>query len=325
MKQLAPIILFAYNRPVHTRKTIDALKRNVLAQESDLYIFADGPKAGASDEQYKNIQKVRDYLPTISGFKSVNIEVSPKNKGLAKSIIYGVTKIVNQYGRVIVLEDDIITSSHYLQYINQSLELYEGENDVICINGLSIIKDAPISANSYFQYGADCQAWGTWKRGWDLLNLDTQELQRTLLRNRTLRKEFTYNGSYPYMELLQAQIDGRIDSWAICWYATAVIKRKLCLYPSKSLVQNIGYDATGTHTKNSNTYEACILADESVTDFPKIPVNESQIMRKEWERLFREINRKPFSERWRLYKWRLTSTTSSIFRKIGSIIGICKY
>ena len=141
----APIVLFVYNRTEHTKKTIEALLKNPEAKDSELFIFADGPKNTASKEQLCRIEQVREYIQTIKGFKGIHVELSEKNKGLANSIIYGVTKIVNEYGRVIVLEDDIVTSSHFLHYMNQSLELYENEKDVVCINGFSIIKNAKIS------------------------------------------------------------------------------------------------------------------------------------------------------------------------------------
>lgn len=305
----APIILFVYNRPWHTQQTIRALLRNDLAAKSDLFIFADGAKDGASEEQINRVQQVRDYISTIDGFKSVHIEQSGKNKGLANSILYGVTKIVNQYGSVIVLEDDIVTSSHFLEYMNHSLNLYKDDVEVICLNSYSIVKNAPIIDHTYFQFGADCQGWATWKRGWELFNPNAQYLQNILLRNRKLRKLFTYNNTYPYMEMLQDQIDGKIDSWAIRWYAAAVINKKLCLYPSKSLVKNIGFNEGATHTSNSSAYEASIEADETTNDFPRIVVQDSKIMRRELERLYKK-----------LYQKKQVSLQTIIKRKIKNVL-----
>lgn len=290
MKEFAPIVLFVYNRPEHTKRTIESLRRNVLAAESELFIFADGAKDNATNEQKEKVKQVREYLLTIQGFKTISIELSNQNKGLANSIISGVTKIVNKYGRVIVLEDDIITSSHFLEYVNQSLDLYESDEDVVCINSFCLIKKAPIQEHTYFQYGADCQGWATWKRGWDVFNPNGQELMDVLSKNSQLRQIFTYNGAFPYMEMLQGQIDGQIESWAIRWYASAVINKKLCLYPTKSLLQNIGFDKEGTHTQDTEAYEATIAADETTIDFPKIPIQDSKVMRYEWEKLFRRLN-----------------------------------
>lgn len=291
----APIVLFVYNRLWHTQQTVQALLRCELASESDLYIFADGPKADATEEQRIKISDVRNYIHTIKGFSHIFIEEAEKNKGLANSVITGVSKIIEKKGKVIVLEDDIVVSSHFLKYMNQSLDLYENVEKVVCINGFSIIKDAPIKEHTYFQYGADCWGWATWKRGWDIFNPDGQSLMNYFLHNRTLKKRFTYDGSYPYLEMLQSQIDGEIDSWAIRWYASAIVKECLCLYPSRSLVQNIGF-GDGTHCDDPNCYEATITADESLSDFPMIPVRDSWYMRKEWKKLFKKlytIRRKP--------------------------------
>lgn len=311
MGTYAPIILFVYNRPEHTKQTVEALMRNRLAAESELYIFADGTKEGASADQCNRMRQVREYISSITGFKDVHIEVSEKNKGLANSVIYGVTKVVNEHGKVIVLEDDIVTSSHFLEYMNQSLDLYEKDEDVVCVHGYSIIKDAPIKEKTYFQYGADCWGWATWKRGWEIFESDTQKLMDTIKADRTLLRMFTYNGTYPYLEMLLAQIDGKIDSWAVRWYASAVIKKKLCLYPAKSLVQNIGFDSNGTHTQYGESYEASIEADESTFDFPKIAIQESKVMRREWENLFGKLHKKEkismwtkikrYIKRWKMY------------------------
>ena len=125
-----------------------------------------------------------------------------------------------------------------------------------------------------------------------MFNPDARELLDKLQSSHELKQIFTYNESYPYMQMLQDQIDGNVDSWAIRWYASAVINQKLCLYPKKSLIQNIGY-GEGTHTNKANTYEATIMADEGTIDFPKIAIEDSKIMRREWEILFRKLNYMP--------------------------------
>lgn len=306
---MSPIILFVYNRPEHTKRTIEALLKNPEAKESDLFIFADGPKPTASNEQILRIEQVREYIQTIKGFKRIQLELSDKNKGLANSIIYGVTKVVNQFGRVIVLEDDIVTSSQFLYYMNQSLYIYEHDAAVVCVNGYSIVKDAPITEKTYFQYGADCQGWATWKRGWEKFEYDAQYLKDKITSNKKIYRIFTYNNTYPYVDMLQDQIDGKIDSWAIRWYASAVLRKGLCLYPTKSLVQNIGFDSEGTHTSNPNSYEAFIMADETTDDFPKIKIEDSKVMRKEWERLFKK-----------LYPQSRISFKTKIKRKIKSLL-----
>lgn len=298
---MAPIVLFVYNRPWHTQQTVEALKRCKQAAESDLYVFADGPKDNASAEVREHIAEVREYIRTIDGFRSVTIEEAEKNKGLANSVIAGVSKVLERYGRLIVIEDDLVVSSHFLTYMNQSLDLYEKDDKVMCINGYSIIKEAPIKSHTYFQYGADCQGWATWKRAWDAFVPDANYLMEAMLRSRKMRNRFTYNGTYAYMDMLQHQIDGKIDSWAIRWYASAIIKGGLCLYPSRSLVQNIGF-GDGTHCHDADCYQATVVADETLTEFPRIRVKESKRMRKAYEKMYEKLFGRPRRPRWKRFK-----------------------
>lgn len=299
--QYTPIALFVYNRPSHTRHTVEALLKNPEAKDSILYIFADGPKDNASDSVVRKINELKLYIHNISGFKDIIIEESDVNKGLAKSIIYGVTKVINRHGRVVVIEDDVVTSSHFLHYINQSLELYKEDNDVICINGASFFNNAPIKEHTFFQYGADCQGWATWKRGWSYFNPDGVELLNKILTNEQYLYELTYNNTYDYINMLKGTIEGKIDSWAIKWLCSAIVNRKLCLYPSKSLVQNIGFDSEATNTNGSDSeFEKeyiSIVADDTIRDFPKIKIEENHTMRKEIEKKYRRLLHPSFKTR----------------------------
>jgi hypothetical protein len=285
----APIILFVYNRAKLTQQTVEALLKNKEAEETVLYVFADGAKPNATAEQFKKVEEVREYIHTIRGFKDVVIEEAAQNKGLANSVISGVTKVMEKHGKAIIVEDDLLTSKNFLHYMNTSLDMYENDEEVICIHGYSIIKDAPIKEKTYFQIGADCWGWATWKRGWNLFNADSKALMKIISADKQLEDIFTYNHTYPYTKMLRKQIKGKIDSWAIRWYASAVVNNKLCLYPAKSLVKNVGYGEDATHCSNTESFEATIDIDETTRDFPKIEINESLIMRRSWERQFREM------------------------------------
>lgn len=243
---LAPIALFVYRRAEHTKRTVEALAKNALAKESELFVFSDGFK---NEDSKEKVLEVRTYLKTITGFKKVEIIEREKNMGLANSIISGVTDMVSQYGRVIVVEDDLVTSPHFLEYMNEALDLYEKEDRVISIHGwiYPVKKRLP---DTFFLKGTDCWGWATWKRGWDLFEPDGKKLLAELER-KNLIKEFDFEDSYNYSGMLKRQIEGKNDSWAIRWYASAFLKNKLTLYPSRSLVQNIGQDASGTHRGNS--------------------------------------------------------------------------
>ncbi len=263
----SPITLFVYNRPEHTRRTVEALAKNKLAGESELFIFSDGPKDDAGREK---IEEVRKYIRTVSGFKRVEIMEREENIGLGRSIIAGVTDIVNRYGSVIVLEDDLVTSPYFLQYMNDALLLYRDDENVISIHGYVYpVKDQ--LPETFFLKGADCWGWATWKRGWDKFEPDGRKLLAQL-EDRHLIRVFDFDDSYPYTNMLRRQIAGVNDSWAVRWYASAFLADMLTLYPGHSLVQNIGHDLSGAHSGDSARYD---------TSFPTRPIQVERIPCKE--------------------------------------------
>lgn len=268
----APIVLFTYNRLWHTQQTVEALQKNLLASESELFIFSDG---GKNEDDWKKVYAVREYLHTIDGFKKTHITEQKENKGLANSIIEGVTKIVNKYGRIIVLEDDLVTSKYFLQYMNDALDIYENCEEVACISGYIYPIDA--LPDTFFIKGADCWGWATWKRGFDIFSANGKELLKQIC-SRGLEVEFDFENSYPYTQMLKNQINGKNNSWAVRWYASIFLKNKLCLYPQKAFVQNIGCDGTGTHCENSNIFDVKIL--KKYRGIKKITPEEDEESRK---------------------------------------------
>jgi len=253
MKELAPIVLFVYNRPWHTQQTLDALAKNTLALESELIVFCDGPKEGLVASSLELIEKTREIVKGESRFRSLKVVESKENKGLANSIIEGVTEVVNQYGKIIVLEDDLITSPGFLQYMNDALWLYENESKVMHVSGymFPVIKALP---ETFFIKPTSCWGWGTWKRAWDYFEKDVEEQIKTL-EKRKAWKEFTLNNSYPsYKMQLYLNQTREINTWAIFWQTSVFLKNGLSLHPSKSLVQNIGLDGTGENCKDTSTF-----------------------------------------------------------------------
>lgn len=257
MSSYAPIVLFVYNRPEHTRRTLEALSANTGAEESELYVFADGPKPGAPEEDLQRISAVRSLIQEKKWCGKVHCRFSETNKGLSASVIDGVTEIVNQYGAVIVLEDDLVTSPFFLQFMNGSLEKYAEDERVACISGYiyPLRKEVP---ETFFLRGADCWGWATWKRAWKLFDPDGKKLLDSIL-SQNLREDFDFGNAYPYTQMLQDQVEGKISSWAIRWYASAYLAGKLCLYPGKSLVLNIGVDGSGTHSGVSDDWKVNLL------------------------------------------------------------------
>lgn len=268
---LAPVVIFVYNRVNTILKTLKYLKRDLLSKDSDLIIYSDGPK---NYEDIIKINKVRDIIKKINGFKSLTIYESKENKGLAKSIINGVTETLKKYKKIIVLEDDLIISPYFLQYMNDALNLYENEENVISIHGFiyPVSKKLP---DTFFIKGADCWGWATWQRGWDLFESDGKKLLKEL-EEKNLTFEFDFNGSYPYTEMLIDQINGKNNSWAIRWYASAFLRNKLTLYPGKNLVGNIGMEC-GTHCKTSKNITKIYKKRVKIV---KIPIEENLEVKK---------------------------------------------
>jgi len=237
---LSPIALFTYNRPYHTRKTVEALQQNKLSSRSDLFVFSDGPKDAVSATL---VQEVRNYLKSINHFKSVSIIERKSNIGLAANILEGVQQIMSRSEKVIVLEDDLLTSPFFLDFMNEGLCLYENDENVISIHGYLVPLEEKLP-DTFFLQGADCWGWATWKRGWNLFQPDgSLLLDRLIKSNQT--EQFDFDGSYPYLQMLKDQVAGKRDSWAIRWYASAFLENKYTLYPGKSLVTNIGGDGSG--------------------------------------------------------------------------------
>ena len=249
----APITLFVYNRLDHTRRTVDALKHNKLAQESELIIYSDAHK---SEAQFDRVREVRQYIRQIGGFKSITIIERESNFGLAKSIIEGVTSILDRYDRIIVLEDDMVTSPYFLIYMNEALGRYADDDRVVSIHGYvyPVKQSLP---EAFFLRGPDCWGWATWRRGWVHFNPDGRYLLDELKRQK-LTSAFDFDGAYSFSKMLEGQVKGNNDSWAVRWHASAFLADMLTLHPGRSLVHNIGNDDSGTHCDRSDAYDVVL-------------------------------------------------------------------
>lgn len=248
MKQdLAPIVLFVYNRPYHTQKTLEALQKNELAPESELFIYSDAPK---NDGAKENVEKVRRYIKTISGFKKITVVERDTNWGLANSIIDGATKILNEYGRIIVLEDDLVTSPYFLNFMNLSLETYECRDDIFSVTGFSFSSSfmqfpKNYTDDVYLNYRPMSWSWGTWKNRWDAVDWKIKDYT-AFISDKAKIKTF-HKGGTDLTRMLQMQMEGKLDSWYIRWSYNALLNHKLTIYPTLSYVNNIGHDNSGVH------------------------------------------------------------------------------
>ncbi|MGF7024180.1 sugar transferase [Sphingobacterium sp. HSC-15S19] len=252
---LAPIVLFVYNRPEHTKKTLEALSNNILAAESSLFIFCDGLPEAASDENRKNNELVKEVIASKAWCGRVEIITSPVNKGLANSVISGVSQIIKKFGKVIVLEDDLITSTTFLEYMNTSLTLYENENKVFQIAGFSYnVPEIEKQSRSFFLPIISTWGWGTWYRVWKNLDFECRDYNRIKTDNK-LAYRFNFEGSYNYKKMFIQQMEQRkVSSWGIRFYWNIFKNDGVVLYPDVTLVRNIGWDGSGRHQDNYNVF-----------------------------------------------------------------------
>ncbi len=280
-KKLAPIVLFVYNRLNFTKRTLEALQKNELANKSELFIYSDAAK---NENDLEKVAKVREYIKNIGGFKKIITIKRKVNTGLAPSIINAVTKIVNKYGKIIVLEDDLVTSRYFLRFMNEALEAYKNEPKVASIHGyIYPITNLP---ETFFIKGADCWGWATWNNKWSIFERDGKKLLDKI-KKKNIERELNFNGTYDYTSMLKNQIEGKIDSWAIRWYVSAFLKNMITLYPGQSYVQNIGFGKDSTHTKTkTNLYKINLV---NKFKFSKIPAQEDLVSQKKIENFFRSM------------------------------------
>ena len=260
---LAPICLFTYNRLSETRQTIEALQCNYLASESELFVFSDGPKNEAGKIK---IESIREYIHSISGFKSVEIFESTVNKGLAISVIHGVSQIIEKYGKIIVLEDDLVTSPNFLDFMNQSLEYYSGNKNIFSISGFTMKLPSLDSSlkDYYLGYRASSWGWGTWLNRWETIDWDAREYISFLFNPLKIIRFMKGGSDMPYM--LWKQKQGIIDSWAIRWCYHQCKTGQLTVFASKSKIRNIGIGKDATHTKKCKRFD-CLLDDDLSRNF----------------------------------------------------------
>ena len=280
-KNYAPIVLFAYNRPEHTKQTIEALKKNEGAKESEIYIFCDAAK---NENAKQKVVETRDYVNTVDGFKEVHITMREENFGLAKSVITGVTEVVNRHGRVIVMEDDLVTSPYFLQYMNEALDKYEDAKQVFSITGYSHFPNGnEVLPESYFIKVFSSWSWATWKDRWALFDENATGWEETKT-NEQVRKDFDYDYCFDNCLMMKHQMEDHIiNSWAIRAYWTMYKNDKMTLFTNQRLCENIGFDGTGVHCNTEGDYKSGHLLDHAITEFPEkaeeLPETKRELVR----------------------------------------------
>jgi GT2 family glycosyltransferase len=264
MQNLAPIALFVYNRPQHTLRTLKFLQQNSLASESRLYIFSDAPK---TEKDVEKVEQVREIIYNTSGFKNIQIIKRKENFGLANSIIDGVTNLVNNYGKIIVFEDDLISSPHTLTYFNEALNKYETEEKVMHIGAYMYPLKENNLPESFFYRAASSWGWATWASAWKNFEPNIDKLIEQFDRKKIA--DFSIDHKMNFWKQVNEFKNGKNNSWAIRWYASIFLKGGLTLNPANSLVNNIGHDGTGIHSGINDIYNV-VINPKPISNFPSV-------------------------------------------------------
>lgn len=272
LETLAPIVLFVYNRPEHTRRTIESLLNNTLVSKSTLLIFSDGAK---NDNDIKKVDSVRDYIKTIKGFNRTEIVLREKNFGLANSVISGVTEIFKSFDKLIVMEDDMISSPYFLKYMNELLLLFETDPRIYSVTGYTFPIRIPENYNFqlYLSARSSSWGWGTWKNRWEKADWEIKDFQ-SFINDKSRVKSFNEWGD-DLTRMLKNSILGKVDSWSVKWTYAHFINKAFCVYPVKSRIKNIGADKSGVHTSKTNKFDVELeLNDVEIGNIKGLQPNE---------------------------------------------------
>lgn len=270
MQNLAPIALFVYNRPQHTLRTLKFLQQNNLASESRLYIFSDAAK---TDKDQEKVEQVREIIYNASGFKNIQIIKRKENLGLAYSIIDGVTNLVNTYGKIIVFEDDLITSPHTLTYFNEALIRYQDEEKVMHIGAYMYPLKENNLPESFFYRAASSWGWATWASAWKNFEPDIHKIIEQFDRKKI--NDFSIDGKMNFWKQVNEFKNGKNNSWAIRWYASVFLNDGLTLNPAQSLINNIGHDGSGIHSGMNDIYNV-VINPKPISHFPDVIEEDKQ-------------------------------------------------
>jgi hypothetical protein len=279
MAERIPVIVFVYNRLEHTKKTLKALSENTIANESELYIFSDGYKSDNDKKEVENVRRfIRDFKHEML-FKNITVIESETNRGLANSVITGVTDIIGRYGRVIVVEDDLVTSKDFLEFMNDALVYYENDQRVWSVTGYTpeLPSLSSYSKDVYLGYRGATWGWGTWKDRWEMVDWNVSDYRKFRFNVKMQKK--LKRGGMDLSSMLRAQMHGKLDSWAIRWMYQESKENKMTLFPKNARVVNIGFDGSGVHCKKEDDKRLfSMIRDEVVPyHFEDIQVNRELI------------------------------------------------
>lgn len=312
---LAPVVLFTYRRPGHTRATLDALACNKLAEQTKLFVFSDGPK---DEEDAEAVASVRKLIREVSGFASVTLIERPRNMGLAQSVISGITDMLKDFEDVIVLEDDLVTSKNFLAYMNAALDHYRDDPHAFSVTGHTFPREAlripgKYPYDTYAGHRCSSWSWGTWRDRWQCVDWDMHYFP-SFCQDTQAQEELNRGGQDMAMAL-HKQYKGEIDSWAIRFCYAHYANGMSCIYPTKTLVRNIGLDHSGTHSVPNPRFFHSSL-DESWLPrrfCPSSPPNRTI------GRRFRAIFDPPSPSRFQLVSRKTRALARAVFRGLNHL------
>jgi hypothetical protein len=265
-----PLAFFAFNRPAHVKDALESLGKCIRLDEVDIYIYCDGPRDSKDEE---SIRKTRKIIHDWAGKHQAKVIERETNLGLAGSIVGEVTRLCAEYGRVIVVEDDLVVSPYFIDYMLNALDKYEKEERVFQISGYMFPINIESDKSAFLINFASTWGWATWQRAWQYYERDLKVIPEEL-KLRKIRKAFNIGNSYPYYDLLQGRLKGDNSSWGIIWWWTIFKNSALCLFPKESLVKNCGADGSGRHCNTDDQYlweDLNINEKNIVTDIPAFP------------------------------------------------------
>lgn len=286
----APVVLFVYNRLNHTSSVIESLSKNLLAKETDLYVFSDAAKTKNDSEKVKAVRQYINCPDWYSNFKDVTIVQAEQNKGLAKSVIEGVTSVLEKYGKVIVVEDDLILSPYFLSYMNSALNYYYGDEQIWSISGYSFpmrkLKKYPHDV--FYSYRGCSWGWGTWIDRWKTVDWEASDYS-AMMNDQAWTQRFNRGGA-DLANMLRLQVEGQIDSWAIRWCFAQSNQEMYTVYPKISYLKNGGCDGSGTHSGSNRDFQTDISGALPMCKFEKLKIEEN--IAKEFGRKYEDTLRK---------------------------------
>ena len=279
MNQPAPIVYFAFNRPLHTQRTLQAISECRHAENTALYIYIDGPQEGANETTLNNINEVKKIAEQKKWCGEVQIIAAEKNKGLFKSIVQGITETVNKHGRVIVIEDDVLVFPGFLNYMNTALDLYENNPEVMHVSAFTKAEftNVPLQESTFFYNHTTCWGWATWKRAWDKFTPDASAIKKACAQKGNLYY-LNLDGTFEMFWGLKAIADGKFQSWNTLWHSVVFLNDGLCLHPARSLVNNIGHDGSGTNCESDERFVINEVLQDDIIITP-IPLVENKTIR----------------------------------------------